>query len=194
MKKTVLWTTIATTAAAAVMVVQPTPSAEAATVTQNAARNGIVSITDLTIPDYGTYDVTFPVGTFSSIFGTPGQPGFQQPAFWQNRAGADAAAGAIVNALNAVAPAPTNYPLGGLYYYIPYDVTSAASVQYFSIRGQALTWQAATWVSPGSLAGQPVAVLTQVAAPAIPTPALLPGILGLGIATLTRKLDSAESA
>jgi hypothetical protein len=171
--------------------------AEAATIVKNG-----VFITDINALQVGstTYNVQFSNANFTSLFG-PETPPSTLPTFWQSESGASAAAAAV--AINAVL---NGGEFGSVFlgnaasYLIPYNLVpgqgNSENVQaVLGSQNSVPAWISGLTTAPRNGGGnQPVyAVFSQVPSTAIPTPALLPGLIGMGVATLRKKKKAQEA-
>jgi hypothetical protein len=140
-----------------------------------------------------TYNVDFDNANFTSLFG-PQNPPSTLPTFWQDPSGAQT----VANAINAFLTSSSQF--GSIFlgnaasYIIPYDLTGNGNNTVQAVLSSGNPWVASLATAPRNGGkNQPVyAVFAEVPSTAVPTPALLPGLVGLGVAALRKKKQSAE--
>lgn len=209
MKKQLLTGALAFSTLAVGVVGQVDSAAAAALVTNNGQPTGtVIGINELQIGDF-FYDVSFDRANFNSLFGDPtdNNPPFTAPTFWLNQSGAEAAVAAINQFLTAqgqftTTQSGTNSFLGNqLEYFIGYnftDVTGPGNNDLVStVRGQFANsvWNSTSGVQNLIRGGGESQFIYAVFdnARAVPTPALLPGLIGMGIAALRKKKQAEEA-
>jgi hypothetical protein len=143
-----------------------------------------------------TYDVDFNNANFTSLFG-PQNPPNNLPTFWQDPSGAQTVANAINAFLTSSGQFGSIFLGNAATYLIPYNLSgngNNTTINVVSSSGN--PWNAIVTTAPQNGGGnQPVyAVFTEVpTSTAVPTPALLPGLVGLGVAALRKKKQAAEA-
>jgi hypothetical protein len=173
-------------------------TAEAATLVQNGGGT-VTGINGLTIGT-SSYNVDFNNANFTSLFGSTGTS--PQPTFWQNQTGAQDAANAINSFLTG------QNQLGNIFlgnansYLVAFNLIppskgngpgTVAGIKGLS--GNPWTSSFVDDVPQNGGGNQPVyAVFSAVPPTAIPTPALLPGLIGMGLAAMRKKKQAAEVA
>jgi hypothetical protein len=164
--------------------------AEAATL----VTNGAGKVTDLNglLVGSTTYDIKFENANFNSLFDISGSPK-PAPTFWGNQTGAEVAADAINSFLNTNSVAATAFLGNAVGYLIPFASGSGNNITSIYSTGTPWSRAVANFAQNGG-GNQPVyAVFSQVPSTAIPTPALLPGLIGMGVATLRKKKKAQEA-
>jgi hypothetical protein len=180
--------TAAVIGAVAIGSVVSSSAAEAATLVTNngnLATGTITGINALQV-DSTTYNVSFSNGSYNGTFGTP--------TFLNNQAGAGSAVDAINSFLTSTGRFGNVFLGNANIYRVPFALSNNL-VQAFESSGQSSSnpW-AKIVVSNIALddSKSVYAVFAAVPAAAVPTPALLPGLIGMGVATL-QKRNKAEA-
>ena len=178
---------------------------EAATVIKNSGGD-VTAINGLDVQ--GTnYNVRFSSTRYNALFEGTGLT----PTFLGNETGALAAVNAIVAAFNAVSPIPSgivdpNLPVFGAqpFVFVPF----AKDPTQFAFLGGLVSYKQGTYNNPtqgwitqpftisqgGDIGTSQIAIFTANASPSpIPTPALLPSLVGFGVAALRRKQQMAKA-
>lgn len=145
--------------------------------------------------------MNFTIGTFANLYGKPADNNsdYALNPFWGNQTGSLSATNALVAVLNAENPVPTRTSpfTGG--FFIPPQVNELipgfnfldSSYGVFNDFNSPPSWSAFSNIDVGDVE-QPYATFAVVPPTPIPTPALLPGLLGMGIAAW-RKRKNQES-
>jgi hypothetical protein len=162
-------------------------------------KNGGGTITGITALQVGstTYNVDFSNANFTSLFG-PQTPPSTLPTFWQNEPGASAAANAINALLNGDGEFGSVFLGNAASYLIPYNLigrgNNATVEAVLGLQDSTPAWISVLTTAPRNGVGnQPVyAVFSEVPSTAVPTPALLPGLIGLGVTALRKKKQTAK--
>jgi hypothetical protein len=163
-------------------------SAEAATLVQNGGK--VQGITGLDISGL-LYDVKFAPANYNGTFN--GKP---DPTFLGNETGATNAVNAIVSFFNAQNVESGAFPSSPDTFYVPFAVAGDKAQDLVSVIVG--SYSNPNWIRSGPLSNGDTerrdqlnyAVFT-ASSTAIPTPALLPGLIGMGITALRKKKQSA---
>ncbi|MEA5464869.1 PTPA-CTERM sorting domain-containing protein [Leptothoe sp. PORK10 BA2] len=164
--------------------------AQAFSLTKNSSGQ-VVSIRDLDVGGEA-FDVSFARGSFDDLFPVASGSGFVN--FLGNPAGAESAAAAIINALgldSVLAAQSSSITNRSDVFYVPFSrgVPTASVFQFF---GDPLGLNSVDENRRGNTARSESLVFAQFSPAAVPTPALLPGLIGMGVAAL-RKRNLAQS-
>lgn len=172
-------------------------SAEAAIVRRDPNNSDIViGVDDIDI-DGVTYNVNFTIDTFASLYGAPADNNstYALNPFWGNQTGALSATNALVAVLNAENPVPTRTSPFSRTFLTPTQVIGnllGGSFGSFDRFNPTPSWRTGSFAGLGESIEQSYATFAVVPPTPIPTPALLPGLLGMGIAAW-RKRKNQES-
>ncbi|MBE9029544.1 PTPA-CTERM sorting domain-containing protein [filamentous cyanobacterium LEGE 11480] len=157
----------------------------------------VESIDDLDVGG-ALYDVTFKSGAFDDLFdpdlnpGEVGADGRRGPTFWGDKANATKAAQAIIDTLGSGERTSNQHDNFG----VPWGFNASNFVLYaddtgFDPSDDSIGLSDYVWKLE-SFPTQPYATFAPAQAAPIPTPAMLPGLIGMGIAAL-RKRHSAQA-
>jgi hypothetical protein len=161
-------------------------AAEAATLVTNGGGD-VLGIEDLLVGTT-TYDVDFKNANYQNLFEAQGEPNL----FLGNQTGAQTAAAAINAFLTSSLQFGSIFLGNASSYLIPYALNGNT---VNAVLSSGNPWIASLSTAPKNGGGnQPVyAVFTEVPSTAVPTPALLPGLVGLSVAALRKKKQAAEA-
>lgn len=175
--------------------------AEAATVRRDPNNsNFVVGVDDIDIAGV-TYNVNFARGIFANLYGAPADNNstYALNPFWGSQTDALSAANALVAVLNAENPVPTGTSQINNGFSIPTQVSFAPGIgnvldaSFGSFSPSTSSWNAGSRSGALESLNQTYATFAVVPSTSIPTPALLPGLLGMGIAAWKkRKGEPAE--
>ncbi len=188
--------------AVATSVIATAEVAQSATPDFNGGSSILSSITDLSIPGYGIFDVNFRTPNFNGAYGG------NNPFFLGNEAGADAAVDAINSVLDITSVnglefgeglnnnGNTNQGFGATQrnaYLVPYLLQNGDS----EVLNKLGSYDGDDWVRSNFAAvavtesGSQTAPTTSYAiftqTQAVPTPALLPGLIGFGMSVVRKR-------
>lgn len=165
-------------------------------------RNNLQGIDGLQIGDT-IYDVRFNSGSFNSIFKLPGDSGSQTvPTFFGNQTGANSAVNAINAFFNSAAINFGDLSGDGILgnvstqYIIPFAAQASNNGFVDSALGiyQGTSWTLGSVFTAQRNASQTPSYVEFINSRPVPTPALLPGLIGLGWTALRKRKKTDELA